>query len=62
MTLEEVARASGIPMATLLKQFPVPVEDRRTPLKELKQRYPFDAQAVRDYVQAYLNEHAARRE
>jgi polyferredoxin len=55
MTMEEVAKASGIPLDTLATHFAISDADRRAPLKELKQRYPFDTQTVRDFIATHLN-------
>ncbi|MHB9129670.1 MAG: 4Fe-4S binding protein [Armatimonadota bacterium] len=55
MTMEDVAKASGISLDTLATHFAVSTADRRVPLKELKRRYPFDTQAVRDFVATHLN-------
>ncbi|MHB0936704.1 MAG: hypothetical protein ACYDCO_21225 [Armatimonadota bacterium] len=56
MTLEEVATASGIPLKRLIERLAIVPADSRVPLKELKTRYPFDTQAVRDAVGVMLNE------
>jgi polyferredoxin len=50
MTLEELAEASGIPADKLLAELSVSEAERNTPLKDLKERYPLDTQAVREAV------------
>ncbi len=54
MSLEEAAKVAGIPPAALADHFSVSESDRSVPLKDLKGRYPFDTQAVRDYVDSVL--------
>ena len=62
MTMEEVAKASGIPLGTLATHFAVSEADQLVPLRELTQRYPFDTQAVRNFVKTFLNNEKAHQE
>lgn len=54
MTVAEVADATGIPDERFIEDLGIAQRDLAVPMKELKDSYPFDTQAVRDYVAAQL--------
>jgi hypothetical protein len=62
MTMSEVSQATGIPRAAFEAQFGVSSEDLTVPLKQMKDRYDFDTQAVRDFVAARLGVPASKPE
>ena len=56
MTLQEVSGASGIPTVVFKERFNLSDEDIDVPMKELKAKYEFETEDVREFISEYLNE------
>jgi polyferredoxin len=50
-SLKEVSEASGIPAQELMDKYKVPASDFAKPMKDIKDKYGFDPDAVRAYVE-----------
>ncbi len=54
MTMREVSDATGIAPSEFTSTLGVPEQALDVPMKELKNTYPFDTQAVREFVATRL--------
>ena len=56
MTRQEISDASGIPTVVFKERFYLSDEDLGIPIKELKDKYEFETEDVREFISEYLNE------
>lgn len=61
MTLQEVVDSSGIPKDAFIEHFGIKEADFKVPIKELAVPYGFEAEQVREFARAYLQEHPEKK-
>ncbi|NLJ37199.1 MAG: 4Fe-4S binding protein [Candidatus Atribacteria bacterium] len=54
MTFMEVSAASGIPKEIFLNEFRISEEDLSIPFKDLKNKYPFETENVREFLKQFI--------
>jgi hypothetical protein len=54
MSFKEVSTASGVPKEIFLNEFQINEEDLSIPFKDLKNKYPFETENVREFLKQFF--------